>query len=211
MTKNEIIEQWYREGVVQDVVRNIVGDSADPKYDDLVSIVYLALLEKPDELIQHLYTTGSYKYYISRVVKIQVKYPNSTFQWCVLRHSQKSTQIDATVMQIAEKQSSEAWEAAMEYINLLKERDREPIELYLKFGTQTEAAKAAGISQSSFGDQLNRVIKEIKYYRECDEAALAGAPPPKRKKQKRQWRISREEIRRIYQEGYHKWKNEKGV
>ena len=54
MTKNEIIEQWYREGVVQDVLRNIVGNSADPKYDDLVSIVYMALLEKPEELIQKL-------------------------------------------------------------------------------------------------------------------------------------------------------------
>ena len=206
MTKNEIIEQWYREGVVQDVLRNIMGNSVDPKYDDLVSIVYMALLEKPEELIQKLYATGNYKYYISRVVNIQVKFPSSTFQWNILRHSQNSTQIDSPVMQIADKKPFEEWDAAMEYINLLEERDRETIELYLKFGTQADAAKALGISQTAFGGQLNRVIRKIKYYRECDEAAIAGTPLPKRKRRERQWKLSREEIKKIRQAGYYKSK-----
>ena len=73
MSKSEIVEKWYREGIVQTIVGKYACGSHNPKYDDLEQMIWLELLEKDDELIEHLERTGQYRYYIAHMVDIYVK------------------------------------------------------------------------------------------------------------------------------------------
>lgn len=68
LSKNQILEKWYRENVVQDIVRHYSGIDRE----EVVAMIYAYLCEKDEELIQHLYESGEYRFYISRMVSNQI-------------------------------------------------------------------------------------------------------------------------------------------
>ena len=184
MTKNEIIEQWYNDGIVQKIVRTMTGNSNDPKYDDLISIVYLALLEKPEELIQRLQRNGEQMYYISRIVAVQINLPRSPFTYNILRFPRNCEQIDSPVVQYADETGSDEWDALMEYIDMLPSGDKEMLLLSINAEKQKDVAKHFGITQGAFSKHIIRICNELKWFKECEEAVLQGLPQPKRKKRK---------------------------
>lgn len=93
MTKNEIIEKWYRERVVQDIVKKFKGSSTNSKWDDLEQMIWLELLEKDDKLIEHLETTNTYRYFIARMIKTNVTSIEGRFYYKILRYSKTTTDI----------------------------------------------------------------------------------------------------------------------
>lgn len=143
MTKNEIIEIWFREGLVQNIVRKVSKGSDDQKWDDLVQIVYVYLLEKPEELIQKIYKDGTYRYLAASMVMRQVKSTRSKWYYDARRFWAYSLG-DEIPEYLNAKNPSE--EELIELYNdikpLLTEEERELIDVYIIFGSVREVARA---------------------------------------------------------------------
>lgn len=143
MTKNEIIEIWFREGLVQNIVRKVSKGSDDQKWDDLVQIVYVYLLEKPEELIQKIYKDGTYRYLAASMVMRQVTSKRSKWYYDTRRFWAYSLG-DEIPEYLNAKNPSE--EELIELYNdikpLLTEEERELIDVYIIFGSVREVARA---------------------------------------------------------------------
>lgn len=74
LSKEQILDKWFREGVVQNIVKHYKGID----WEEAISIVYLSLCEKDEALIQHLYETNTYRFFIARMVSNQIKSYDST-------------------------------------------------------------------------------------------------------------------------------------
>ena len=143
MTKNEIIEIWFREGLVQNIVRKVSKGSDDQKWDDLVQIVYVYLLEKPEELIQKIYKDGTYRYLAASMVMRQVKSTRSKWYYDTRRFWAYSLGDEIPEYLNAKNPSEE------EVISLYKDmkpvltkKEREMVDMYIVFGSVREVARA---------------------------------------------------------------------
>ena len=143
MTKNEIIETWFKEGLVQNIVRKVSKGSDDQKWDDLVQIVYVYLLEKPEELIQKIYKDGTYRYLAASMVMRQVKSTRSKWYYDTRRFWAYSLGDEIPEYLNAKNPSEE------EVISLYKEmkpvltqEEREMVDMYIVFGSVREVARA---------------------------------------------------------------------
>lgn len=90
MTKNEIIEQWAKDKVVEDIAKHYNAECLD----DLCQMIYLDLLQKDDSIIQELNDNGQYKFFISRMISNQVKSYNSPFYRKVIGFTYENARID---------------------------------------------------------------------------------------------------------------------
>ena len=146
MTKNEIIEQWFREGLVQNIVKKVSRNSKDSKWDDLVQIVYLYLLNKPDELIQKIYSDGSYKYLAARMVMRQITSYRSKWYYDTRRFWAYSLGDEIPEYTNAvDKTEKELYQLYNDLKSHLTEEEREMIEMYLYYGSVADMGKAKGI------------------------------------------------------------------
>lgn len=143
MTKNEIIEIWFREGLVQNIVRKVSKGSDDQKWDDLVQIVYVYLLEKPEELIQKIYKDGTYRYLAASMVMRQVTSKRSKWYYDTRRFWAYSLGDEIPEYLNAKNPSEE------EVISLYKDmktvltqEEREMVDMYIVFGSVREVARA---------------------------------------------------------------------
>lgn len=143
MTKNEIIEIWFREGLVQNIVRKVSKGSDDQKWDDLVQIVYVYLLEKPEELIQKIHKDGTYRYLAASMVMRQVKSKRSRWYYDTRRFWAYSLGDEIPEYLNAKNPNEE------EVISLYKEmkpvltqEEREMVDMYIVFGSVGEVARA---------------------------------------------------------------------
>lgn len=161
MTKNEIIEQWFRENVVQDIVRKVTNGKQDAKYDDLIQIVYVYLLEKPDDFIESLYNSGEYKYFIARMVMLQLTSPRSKHYYHLRRFSAKSSKYDYNKPDDTEE-GNEDREQLYQLMDLLPEEDREILQLYDYYGSKKEIMARSGMSFYMVKKKLNNAIAKLK-------------------------------------------------
>ncbi|MBO7323643.1 MAG: sigma-70 family RNA polymerase sigma factor [Methanobrevibacter sp.] len=160
MDKNEIVEKWFREGVVQSIVKKASNGKKDAKYDDLISIVYLYLLEKPEELIQQLYQNGQYRYFIARMVMLQLTSPRSNHYYTIRRFSALSSEYDVNKPDNSDEEERKELE---EVIELLPEDDKEWLKLYDYYNSKKEVVEHTG---KSFFIVNNRIKKAINKARE---------------------------------------------
>lgn len=93
-TRNDILTELESVGVMDNIIRNIT--KTDPKRDetinDLKQMVYMALLEKPEELVVDLYGKGQLIYYISRIVMNQ--WNSKTSPYYYIYHKMQNNSID---------------------------------------------------------------------------------------------------------------------
>ena len=69
MTKNQIIEKIYRDGLIHNIVKNIShGLEDEDDMMDLVQDISIILLSKDDDLIIRLYENNELQYYIANIV-----------------------------------------------------------------------------------------------------------------------------------------------
>ena len=164
MTKNEIIEQWFRGNVVQDIVKKVSNGSNDAKYDDLVSIVYLFLLEKDEGFIQDLYEKGQYRYYISRMVMLQLISPRSRWYYQTRLFSSRSSEYD--VNKPDSTTENEQKQQLYELIDLMPPLDAKILTLYDYYGTKVEVGKELGICQRCSMKKVDAAISKLKREKE---------------------------------------------
>lgn len=159
MTKNEIIEQWFRQGVVQDIVKKVSNGARDAKFDDLVQIVYLNLLQKDEKIIRDLYESGQYKYYIARMVMLQAISNKSPFYQQVRNFSARSSELDYNKLSDSD---NDFLYQVKELMKDLTEEEIAWVESYAELGTKADVAKQTGLSERYVIDRITLAINKIR-------------------------------------------------
>ena len=95
MTSNQIINELAKNKVVEKLVANISpeGDSS-PDNQDLSQLIYLTLLEKPNSLIEDLYSKGELIFYVIRIITRNVYSTTSPYYRTIKKFKNKTTDID---------------------------------------------------------------------------------------------------------------------
>lgn len=92
MTKYEIIDRIARERRVEQMIENICKHSA-PEMKDLAQMVYLAILEKPEETIVGFWERQEINFYLIRIIKNQWQTEHSPFRDMFTRYARKAKDI----------------------------------------------------------------------------------------------------------------------
>lgn len=79
MDKAEIVTQLARDRVVEEMVRNITGQPLEGDLKDLAQMVYLYLLEYPEDRLRNLHENGEMRFFIARIIINQYTGSRSQF------------------------------------------------------------------------------------------------------------------------------------
>lgn len=81
MTKNDVIEELSKEGIVEKIVYKLLSSSKNrfDAPDDLIQDIYLLLLEKEDELVISLYNKNQLGFYLLKIARNQLLSQNSPY------------------------------------------------------------------------------------------------------------------------------------
>lgn len=81
MTKREIVERLAYLGRVEEIIRNVAHTSRlAPDLADLAQLVYIALLNTPEERILDLWENDELYYYVTRIILNQYRSKNSPWR-----------------------------------------------------------------------------------------------------------------------------------
>ena len=95
--KYDIVEQVARERRVEGIIRNVcnAGPEFRPELGDFAQMIYLALLEKDDALIERLWDAGKLDYYIVAMVQRQWYTGHSAFRDLFTKYQRKCGDLGA--------------------------------------------------------------------------------------------------------------------
>lgn len=94
MGKWEIIEELARGRVVEGMARSITHRPVEGDIRDLCQIVYVYLLEYPEEKLVDLYTNGQIGFLIARIVMNQYRSAHSRFYYDYIKPGRRSVPIE---------------------------------------------------------------------------------------------------------------------
>ena len=99
MTSNQIINELARNKVIEKLVANISPDDNSPgalssDNKDLSQLIYLTLLEKPNSLIEDLYSKGELIFYVIRIITRNVYSTTSPYYRTIKKFKNKTTDIN---------------------------------------------------------------------------------------------------------------------
>ena len=99
MTSNQIINELAKNKVIEKLVANISPDDNSPgalssDNQDLSQLIYLTLLEKPNSLIEDLYSKGELIFYVIRIITRNVYSTTSPYYRTIKKFKNKTTDID---------------------------------------------------------------------------------------------------------------------
>lgn len=93
MGKMEIVAQLARDRVVEGMVRRITGKPLKGDLADLAQMVYVILLDYPEDKILDLEENGEMRYFIARIILNQYRSQNSVFYRTFRRYFDKNERI----------------------------------------------------------------------------------------------------------------------
>ena len=100
MTSNQIINELAKNKVIEKLVANISpeGDSSpgtlSSDNQDLSQLIYLTLLEKPNSLIEDLYSKGELIFYVIRIITRNVYSTTSPYYRTIKKFKNKTIDIN---------------------------------------------------------------------------------------------------------------------
>ena len=94
MTSNQIINELAKNKVIEKLVANISPDDNSQDNQDLSQLIYLTLLEKPNPLIEDLYSKGELIFYVIRIITRNVYSTTSPYYRTIKKFKNKTTDID---------------------------------------------------------------------------------------------------------------------
>ena len=94
MTSNQIINELAKNKVIEKLVANISPDDNPQDNRDLSQLIYLTLLEKPNSLIEDLYSKGELIFYVIRIITRNVYSTTSPYYRTIKKFKNKTTDID---------------------------------------------------------------------------------------------------------------------
>lgn len=95
MTKNEVIEELSKEGIVEKIVYKLLSSSKNrfDAPDDLIQDIYLLLMEKEDELVISLYNKNQLGFYLLKIARNQLLSQNSPYYTKYIKFRSRSDDI----------------------------------------------------------------------------------------------------------------------
>lgn len=81
MRKHEIIDEWARNRMVEQLLSTQTQYKGNPYIDDLAQDIYIILLNEDDELIERLYNEGALVFYTIRIIKNNLYSTTSEFYY----------------------------------------------------------------------------------------------------------------------------------
>ena len=94
MTSKQIINELAKNKVIEKLVANISPDDNPPDNRDLSQLIYLTLLEKPNSLIEDLYSKGELIFYVIRIITRNVYSTTSPYYRTIKKFKNKTTDIN---------------------------------------------------------------------------------------------------------------------
>ena len=91
---NAIINELAKNKVIEKLVANISPEDNPPDNQDLSQLIYLTLLEKPNSLIEDLYSKGELIFYVIRIITKNVYSTTSPYYRTIKKFKNKTTYID---------------------------------------------------------------------------------------------------------------------
>lgn len=99
VTKYEIIEKVARARMAEVFIAKICRKmEGRPELDDFAQIIYLALLQKPDETIQKAYAEGWLPFLVRAMVVRQYNTSHSTFRDLFTKYGRRAVDIGVLMM-----------------------------------------------------------------------------------------------------------------
>lgn len=89
-----IINELAKNKVIEKLVANISPEDNPPDNQDLSQLIYLTLLEKPNSLIEDLYSKGELIFYVIRIITKNVYSTTSPYYRTIKKFKNKTTDID---------------------------------------------------------------------------------------------------------------------
>lgn len=78
MTRNDVIEEIAKTGLLHTIIQNI-GGTTDEDLKDLEQDIYLDLYTKEEKLLTDLYEKGQLKFYLARIVSNNIHSSSSRY------------------------------------------------------------------------------------------------------------------------------------
>ena len=99
MTSNQIINELAKNKVIEKLVANISPDDNSPETlssdnKDLSQLIYLTLLEKPNALIEDLYSKGELIIYVIRIITKNTYSTTSPYYRTIKKFKNKTIDIN---------------------------------------------------------------------------------------------------------------------
>lgn len=80
ISRNSIIEDIYRRGIVKEIIKHIShGFESGDNMRDLEQDIYIHLLEMDDEKLNHLYENDELNFYLASVIYRQIRSATSPY------------------------------------------------------------------------------------------------------------------------------------
>ena len=89
-----IINELAKNKVIEKLVANISPEDNPPDNQDLSQLIYLTLLEKPNSLIEDLYSKGELIFYVIIIITKNVYSTTSPYYRTIKKFKNKTTDID---------------------------------------------------------------------------------------------------------------------
>lgn len=93
--KQNIINKIAKDRMVETIVANVAKDTTDEDLTDLCQDIYLALMEKDEDIIVDLYEKGNLNFYITRIVLNNVDSKTSRFYYRYIKHKMQEIPFDS--------------------------------------------------------------------------------------------------------------------
>ena len=91
MSKNDIVTELASKRMVEEIISNI-SKGTFPDTDDLAQDIYVALLNKPEEKLQQLYTNKQMNYFVTVMVRNNLMSMNSPYYYNYMRYHQNRSE-----------------------------------------------------------------------------------------------------------------------
>lgn len=93
--KYKIIEELANKQLVEEILGNISGKTNEDREDveDLIQETYLSLLSKDEELIQDLYKTNAFNFYIQKMLWNNMYSSNSPYYYKYKNYRKRRKQL----------------------------------------------------------------------------------------------------------------------
>lgn len=97
MRKHDIIDEWARNRMVEQLLSTQTQYKSNPYIEDLAQDIYIILLNEDDELIERLYNEGALVFYTIRIIRNNLYSTTSEFFYKYQKFRKLTNELPQTI------------------------------------------------------------------------------------------------------------------